>query len=74
MESLKELCSELFLQWSERGAQLAAEDGFKRGCLDESEGLRFDDVLPREIAKVFESDYKRGYKAGYEDGNREPEF
>lgn len=72
--SIMEVCMPLFAQWSERGAHIAAVRGYERGVLDAAEGKAECETLPYDIHGVFESDYRRGYREGYNYGNEQPEF
>ena len=74
MDSLNELCAQLFDQWSEQGAEIAAIEGYERGVLDAAEGKPERETLPYDIHRMFRDDYERGYREGYEHGNEEPEF
>lgn len=72
--SIMEVCMPLFAQWSERGAHIAAVRGYERGVLDAAEGKTECETLPYDIHRMFESDYRRGYREGYNYGNEQPEF
>lgn len=74
VDSLKNLCKELFGQWSEQGAMIAATQGYERGMLDAAEGKLPCETLSYDIHKMFEGDYQRGYHEGYNHGNEQPEF
>lgn len=74
MDSLKSLCAELFGQWSEQGAMIAATQGYERGALDAAEGKPERETLPYDIHRMFKDDYERGYREGFEYGNESPEF
>lgn len=74
VDSLKNLCKELFGQWSERGAMIAATQGYERGALDAAEGKSPRETIPYDIHRTFEGDYQRGYREGYNHGNEQPEF
>lgn len=74
VDSLKNLCKELFGQWSEQGAMIAATQGYERGALDAAEGKSPRETIPYDIHKMFEGDYQRGYREGYSHGNEQPEF
>lgn len=72
--SIGELCSQLFAQWSEQGAHVAAVRGFERGVLDAAEGVTVRETLPCDVHGMFEGDYRRGYREGFYHGNEQPEF
>ena len=74
MESLRDLCAQLFSQWSEQGAEIAAIEGYERGVLDAAEGKPEGETLPYDIHRMFKGDYERGYREGYEHGNEQLEF
>lgn len=74
MDSIKDLYARLFAQWSERGARIAAVRGYERGALDAAEGKTECETLPYDIHRMFENDYRRGYREGYDHGNEQPEF
>lgn len=69
MDSLRDLCVELFDQWSERGAMVVATQGYERGALDAVEGKPECETLPYDVHRVFKDDYRRGYREGYAHGN-----
>ena len=72
--SIMELCTQLFGWWVERGARIAAVRGYERGVLDAAEGKTECETLPCDVHRMFESDYRRGYREGYYYGNEQPEF
>lgn len=72
--SITELCKQLFGQWTEQGAHIAAVEGYERGALDAAEGKSERETLPYDIHRMFKDDYERGYREGYSHGNEEPEF
>ena len=72
--SITELCAQLFGQWTEQGAMVAATEGYERGALDAAEGKPEHETLPYDIHRMYEDDYRRGYREGYEYGNEQPEF
>ena len=72
--SITELCTQLFGQWTEQGAHIAAVEGYERGVLDAAEGKPERETLPYEIHRMYEDDYERGYREGYYHGNEELEF
>lgn len=72
--SIVELCTQLFTQWSERGAHIAAVRGYERGVLDAAEGKTERETLPCDIHRMYEGDYRRGYREGFNHGNEQPEF
>lgn len=74
MDSLRDLCAGLFGQWSERGAMIAATQGYERGVLDAAEGRSERATLPYDIHGMFMDDYRRGYREGYDHGNEQPQF
>lgn len=74
MDSLKTLCAQLFGQWTEQGAMIAATEGYERGTLDAAEGKPECETLPYDIHRMYRDDYERGYREGYEHGNEQPEF
>ena len=74
VDSLKDLCTQLFAQWTEQGAMIAATEGYERGALDAAEGKPERETLPYDIHRMYEDDYQRGYREGYEHGNEQPEF
>lgn len=74
MDSIKDLYAQLFAQWAERGAHIAAVRGYERGALDAAEGKTECETLPYDIHRMFENDYRRGYCEGYNHGNEQPEF
>lgn len=74
MDSIKDLCAELFGQWSEQGAMIAAVRGYEHGALDAAEGKPECETLPYDIHRMFENDYQCGYREGYNHGNEQPEF
>lgn len=74
MDSIKDLYAQLFAQWTERGAHIAAVRGYERGALDAAEGKTECETLPYDIHRMFENDYRRGYREGYNHGNEQPEF
>lgn len=74
MDSIKDLCAELFAQYAERGAHIAAVRGYERGALDAAEGKTGCETLPYDIHRMYENDYRRGYREGYNHGNEQPEF
>lgn len=72
--SIMEICMPLFAQWSERGAHIAAVRGYECGVLDAAEGKTERETLPCDIYRMFEGDYRRGYREGFCHGNEQPEF
>lgn len=72
--SIMEICSPLFAQWSERGAHIAAVRGYECGVLDAAEGKSERETLPCDVHRMFEGDYRRGYREGFYHGNEQPEF
>lgn len=74
MDSIKDLYAQLSAQWAERGAHIAAVRGYERGALDAAEGKTECETLPYDIHRMFENDYQRGYREGYNHGNEQPEF
>ena len=66
--------TQLFVQWSERGAHIAAVRGFERGMSDAAAGNAVCETLPCDIHRMFEADYCRGYREGFYHGNEQPEF
>ena len=72
--SIMELYTQLFAQWSEQGAHIAAVRGYERGVLDAAEGKTECETLPCDIDRMFEGDYRRGYREGFYHGNEQPEF
>lgn len=74
MDSIKNLYAQLFAQWAERGVHIAAVRGYERGALDAAEGKTECETLPYDIHRMFENDYRRGYREGYNHGNEQPEF
>lgn len=72
--SIMEVCTQLFAQWSERGAHIAAVRGYERGVLDAAEGKTERETLPCDIHRMYEDDYRRGYREGFYHGNEQPEF
>ena len=72
--SIMEICSQLFVQWSEQGAHIAAVRGYECGVLDAAEGKTERETLPCDIHRMFEDDYCRGYREGFYHGNEQPEF
>ena len=74
MDSLRDLCTQLFAQWTEQGAMIAATEGYERGALDAAEGKPERETLPYDIHRMYEDDYQRGYREGYNHGTEEPEF
>lgn len=72
--SVMEVYSQLFAQWFERDALIAAIRGFERGALDAVEGRPECVMLPSDIYRAFENAYCRGYREGYYHGNEQPEF
>lgn len=74
MDSLKDLCAQLFGQWTEQGAMIAATEGYERGALDAAEGKPERETLPYDIHRMYENDYERGYREGYGHGNEQPQF
>ena len=72
--SIMELCSQLFAQWSEQGAHIAAVKGYERGVLDAAEGKTERETLHCDIHRMYEDDYRRGYREGFNHGNEQPEF
>lgn len=72
--SIMELCTQLFAQWSEQGAHIAAVKGYERGVLDAAEGKTECETLPCDIHRMYEDDYRRGYCEGFNHGNEQPEF
>ena len=72
--SIMELCMQLFAQWSEQGAHIAAVRGFERGVMDAAEGETERETLPCDIHRMYEDDYRRGYREGFDHGNEQPEF
>lgn len=74
MDSIKDLCAELFARWGEQGAHIAAVRGYERGVLDAAEGKTECETLPYDIHRMYENDYRRGYCEGYNHGNERPEF
>lgn len=73
-ESIMEVCTLLFAQWSEWGAHVAAVEGFERGVLDAAEGKTVRETLPCDVHRMFEGDYRRGYREGFYHGDEQPEF
>ena len=71
---IKDLYAELFAQWTERGAHIAAVRGYERGALDAAEGKTECETLPYDIHRMYENDYRRGYREGYNHGDEQPEF
>lgn len=69
-----ELCKQLFGQWTEQGAMVAATQGYERGALDAAEGKPERETLPYDIHRMYMDDYERGYREGYYHGTEEPEF
>ena len=69
--SFSELCRELFAQWNEQGAHIAAVEGFERGMLDAAEGEPERETLPYDIHGMYRDDYQRGYREGYHHGSEE---
>ena len=69
--SLLEVCRELFAQWSEQGAHIAAVEGYERGMLDAAEGKPECETLPCDIHGMYRDDYQRGYREGYYHGSEE---
>ena len=74
VDSLRDLCAQLFGQWTEQGAMIAATEGYERGALDAAEGKHERETLPYDIHRMYEDDYQRGYREGYNHGNEQPEF
>lgn len=74
MDSLRDLCAQLFDRWAEQDAEMAAIKGYERGALDAAEGKPERETLPNDIHGMFKDDYERGYREGYEHGNEQPEF
>ena len=74
MSSIVGVCSRLFGQWVERGAHVAAVRGFERGVLDAAEGRTECETLPYDVHRMYEVDYRRGYREGFYHGNEQPEF
>ena len=72
--SIMDVFSPLYAQWSERGAHTAAVRGFERGVLDAAEGLPECETLPCDVHRMFEHDYRRGYREGFYHGFEQPEF
>ena len=73
--SFSELCRQLFAQWNEQGAHIAAVEGYERGMLDAAEGKpEREETLPYDIHGMYRDDYQRGYREGYHHGSEEPEF
>lgn len=72
--SIMEICTQLFAQWSEQGAHIAAVRGYERGVLDAAEGKTERETLPCDIHRMYEDDYQRGYREGFFHGNEQPEF
>lgn len=72
--SIMELCTQLFAQWSEQGAHIAAVRGYERGVLDAAEGKTERETLPCDIHRMYEDGYRRGYREGFNHGNEQPEF
>ena len=72
--SIMELCMQLFARWSERGAHIAAVRGYECGVLDAAEGKTERETLPCDVHRMYEGDYRRGYREGYNHGNEQPEF
>lgn len=72
--SIIELCTQLFAQWSEQGAHIAAVRGYECGVLDAAEGKTERETLPCDIHRMYEDDYRRGYREGFNHGNEQPEF
>ena len=72
--TIMEICTPLFAQWSERGAHIAAVKGYECGVLDAAEGRTERETLPYDIHRMFEDDYRRGYREGFNHGNEQPEF
>lgn len=66
--SFLEVCRQLFAQWSEQGAHIAAVEGFERGMLDAAEGNPERETLPYDIHGMYRDDYQRGYCDGYHHG------
>lgn len=42
--------------------------------LDAAEGKTERETLPCDIHRMFEGDYRRGYREGFYHGNEQPEF
>lgn len=72
--SIMDIYVQLYAQWSERGAHIAAVRGFERGVLDAAEGWPECETLPCDIHRMYEGDYCRGYREGFYHGNEQPEF
>ena len=72
--SIMELCTQLYAQWAEQGAHIAAVKGYERGVLDAAEGKSERETLPCDIHRMYEDDYRRGYREGFNHGNEQPEF
>lgn len=72
--SITEIYTQLFAQWSERGAHIAAVKGYECGVLDAAEGKTERETLPCDIYRMYEGDYRRGYREGFYHGNEQPEF
>ena len=72
--SITEIYTQLYTQWSERGAHIAAVKGYECGVLDAAEGGTECETLPCDIHRMFEGDYRRGYREGFYHGNEQPEF
>lgn len=63
-----EIYTQLYAQWSERGAHVAAVRGFECGVLDAAEGVTERETLPCDVHRMFEGDYRRGYREGFDHG------
>ena len=72
--SITELFEQLFGQWTEQGAMIAATQGYERGALDAAEGKPERETLPYDIHRMYRDDYERGYREGYNHGNEQPQF
>ena len=72
--SVMDVYMQLYAQWSERGAHIAAVRGFERGVSDAAEGRTECETLPCDIHRMYEGDYQRGYREGFYHGNEQPEF
>lgn len=72
--SIMEICTQLSARWSEQGAHIAAVRGYECGVLDAAEGKTERETLPCDIHRMFEGDYRRGYREGFNHGNEQPEF
>ncbi len=64
-----EIYTQLYAQWFERGARIAAVKGYECGVLDAAEGKTVRETLPCDVHRMFEGDYCRGYREGFYHGN-----